>query len=146
MSLRPEVGGWWIGSAVLAFLGAGWALLTLGSIIAIAGFIGVFVGAQGGGEGLRQISDDLVQTTNWSFYLFLGIQFVSIVVGFWGGRNCLRGKTSGVLMTMSLGVLGLAESLWLGLRDTPVTGVALGAIAAVAMVVCPVLAVRRPST
>lgn len=140
VSTRTEAGGWWIASAVLAFLGAGWAVSVLGSIVAMAGFVGLFVGAQGGGEGLRQISDGFVQTTAWPFYLFLALQLVSIILGIWGGRNCLRGKASGALLTMLLGGLGVVQASWLGAVFEQPGRMVAGIVAALVLIVCPVLA------
>lgn len=129
---------------MLAFLGAASAVSVLGSIAVMAGIFGLFVAAQSGGEGVQQISDDFIHTTTWLFYLFVVMQLVSIVLGLWGGRNCLRGKKSGALMTMFLGGVGVGELSWLAPHLASVTGLVLGVLAAVALIVCPVVALRQP--
>lgn len=129
---------------MLAFLGACSAVSVFGVIAFIDGLLGLFVAAQGGEEGLRQISEDFVHTTSGLFYLFLGIQLVMIVLGFWAGRNCLRGKTSGALMTMLVGALGVGEVVWLGIAFDEPGRMALGIVAGLALIVCPVIALRFP--
>lgn len=136
--------GWWTGAGVLAFIGAGSALSVLGTIAFLLGVFGLFVAAEGGGEGVEQISDDFFSNTTWLFYLFLVMQVVSIVLGFWGGRNCLRGKPSGAIMASLLGVLGVAEIIWLGLAFGEPGRMIVGLLAALALIVCPVIALRFP--
>lgn len=142
---RPAPGsGWWTASAVLAFLGLGGAASVLGSMAVMAGFLGFFVAVQGGAEGVGEISDDFVRTTTWLFYLFLGMQLVSLVLGLWGGRNCLRGKRSGAVMTILVGALGLAEVLWLGIAFEEPGRMAVGILATLVVIICPMIALRFP--
>lgn len=136
--------GWWTASAVLAFIGAGSAVATLGGIMVLVGFLGLFVAAQGGEEGLHQISADFLQTTSWLFYLFLALQIASTVVGLWAGRNCLRGKASGALMAMLLGVVAVGEAIWLGLTFATPSRMVMGIAAGLALIVCPAIALRFP--
>ena len=136
--------GWWIASAVLAFLGAASAAGTLGLIAVVGGWLMMWVGADGGAEGVHQITDDFLAHTAWLFYLFIAAQFVSIGLGLWGGRNCLRRRVSGAVASMLLGAIGLAEAIWLGLGFGAVGSIPLAALPAIALIACPAIAWRCP--
>jgi hypothetical protein len=136
--------GWWIASAVLAFLGAASAAGTLGLIAVVGGWLMMWVGADGGAEGVHQITDDFLAHTTWLFYLFIAAQFVSIGLGLWGGRNCLRRRVSGAVASMLLGAIGLAEAIWLGLGLGAVGSIPLAALPAIALIACPAIAWRCP--
>lgn len=144
VSRPPRGNGWWVTSAVLAFVGASSALSVFGAIVVMGGFLGFFVAVMGGEEGLRQMSHDFVHTTSWPVYVFLALQLVVMVVGFWGGRNCLRGKPSGASMTMLVGALGVGESIWLGIEFEAAVHMAVGIGCALALIVCPAIALRFP--
>lgn len=130
---------------MLAFIGLGGAASFLGFVAVMAGFLLLLVGMMGGGEGVRQITDDLFSGSSASFWIFVGFQVVSMVLGFPAGRACLRAKTSGAVLCMLLGVLGLGELIWCGVVLGAAVGkLALFALVAIALIVCPVLALRHP--
>lgn len=144
---RPPVHGWWTASAVLAFIGAGFAASVLASIAVMAGYLLFLVAVMGGGEGLRQISDDFFSGSGVAVWIFLVFQVGSVVLGFMAGLRCLRAKTSGAVLSMLLGALSIGELVWCAtvLRISMSTLVVLG-LAALALIVCPVLALfhRQP--